>query len=225
MRIAQFERLLAEKTQASRQKWQIDEHEKKRDQAFEELEKVSGFWSRVVFRRKIYRDAYDAYQNAENQLQERTARFRYEIEEMNRNRPALRVREELEKQRVEDVEMPARDEQLRDQAVEEKLEGLRAKLREGQDETQDQPSEKAVSAEQEPPQPQALQEVAPDFAKAAQGEQEVPEAKDVSHLEAELPANDNVSEEQARLDWEQDMLDKLQRDREEDLEQDQGLGL
>lgn len=167
--IAAFKREVAKKMQQSREKWHIDEHQKARDQAFEALEEVSGWWSRHIFHRAQYRDAYDQYQNAENQLQERTARFKHDIEAFHARKPEL-LRKALEKQGVDpEIEMPSRDEKTRDLAIEKKLEALRQKVRE---------EEAQRELDVSPPLP-----VAPE------------KNSEIEPAGQESPANDNVEQE------------------------------
>lgn len=87
-------------TAESRERWQIDELTTQRDQAREDALALSGFWSRI-FRRSQLAEARDHAQDMEKRLEERTGRFRTDVEHYNSQRPEWIQQRELQRHGLE----------------------------------------------------------------------------------------------------------------------------
>ncbi|NOR70860.1 MAG: hypothetical protein GQ532_14400, partial [Methylomarinum sp.] len=87
----QYQRQIDKKTAESRQRWDIDDLTKKRDQAAQNLQQNSGFLARLTGKKTIAEDMLDAQ---EKTLQERLGRFEDDINAFNENRsPEIQLRE------------------------------------------------------------------------------------------------------------------------------------
>lgn len=93
-RLEAYQQRIDDKTEQSRKKWNIDELTEARDTAAASLADNSGFWARITFQTRDYREALEA---AENTLQDRLERFKTDIETFNNKRPEWARNIELEK--------------------------------------------------------------------------------------------------------------------------------
>lgn len=110
VRIAAWERRIEEKTQEARERLQIDELIEAKAEAGRELEEVSGWWSRHVFKRRAYQEAEDHHRDMSLRLQEREARLKAEIEGLNAKR-GWEIESELEAHGIDpEVTFPVREE-------------------------------------------------------------------------------------------------------------------
>ena len=93
-RLNEYQKSIDDKTAASRLAWNIDELTQAKEDAAKDLENNSGWWARLTFKTRDYREALDA---TEKTLDDRLTRFKSDIEAFNKNRPEWARNAELEK--------------------------------------------------------------------------------------------------------------------------------
>lgn len=92
----EYQRTIDRKTAESRKTWQIDELTASKAKAERDVEGLGGFWSRM-FKGAERREALDRLDNVSKQLEERTWRFKADVEAFNERRPAWIQERELKR--------------------------------------------------------------------------------------------------------------------------------
>lgn len=100
-RFEAYQRRIDERVSQSRERWEIDDLIRRRDEAAAAIPEIDGFWSRV-FRKGEHEAACDHLQDMEKRLAERMGRFDDDIRAIYRNRPQWVIDKELEKQGIAD---------------------------------------------------------------------------------------------------------------------------
>lgn len=92
----EIQRTIDRKTAESRKKWQIDQLTASKAKAERDVERLGGFWSRM-FKGAERREAMDHLDNVSKQLDERTWRFKADVEAFNSRRPSWIQERELKR--------------------------------------------------------------------------------------------------------------------------------